>query len=142
VKGVAGEQLYMSGTLHPAAVVNEYATFLLRTQTPKGRMQAFVKALDSADVNERIRAIENIANARDKDALTELKRLVDDGSFLSRSPEEMHAFLKAIALIGGSQARDFIDKQANRTTGVFRRRAGEEIRASAQHILKNLPRGE
>lgn len=92
-------------------------------------------------MNERIRAVNALARARDQDALPALMKLVDDPSFLSRPPEEMKAFLAAISAIGGSQTIHFFEKQSERPTGIFRIRAGSEVREQAKDLLRKLAQG-
>ena len=85
-----------------------------------------------------MRAAETIAKSGDKNAYETLKKLIDEPAFLARSAEEKRAFLAAVAAIGGTGAKDFLRKQTERPTGVFRRRAGAEVREEAEKLLRNL----
>lgn len=141
-KNAAGnEALYDLGRQHPAPVVSEYALFLWRTHTPRGRQAAFLEALSGADVQERVRAANTLARSRDPEALQPLKQLIDDPSFVGRTPEEKRAFMAAVAAIAGAGATEFLRKQSRRQTGIFRARAGNEIREAALDVLKVLGAG-
>lgn len=134
----ANEALYDLGRQHPAPVVSEYALFLWRTHTSRGRQAAFLDALSGADVQERVRAANTLARSRDPEALLPLKQLIDDASFVGRTPEEKRALLAAVAAIAGAGATEFLRKQSRRQTGFFRARAGTEIREAALDVLKAL----
>ncbi len=138
VKGSAAEPLLDAGKHHPASAVSEYATFLWKTATPRGRLTAFLDSIDKNDVAERIRAVDALGKAKDAEALPVLVKLVDDPSFLSRPPEEMKAFLGAISEIGGPQMITFFEKQSERSSGIFKIRAGNEIREQAKTLLQQL----
>jgi hypothetical protein len=134
----ANEALYDLGRQHPAPVVSDYALFLWRTHTSRGRQAAFLDALSGADVQERVRAANTLARSRDPEALLPLKQLIDDASFVGRTPEEKRALLAAVAAIAGAGATEFLRKQSRRQTGFFRARAGTEIREAALDVLKAL----
>jgi hypothetical protein len=138
VHGPAADSLIDAGTKHPDKKVSEYASFLWRTSTSKGRLKAFLDALDSEDVAERVRAAEQLAKAKDPDTLAPLKKLIADSSFVGRTIEEKRAFLAAVAAIAGSGARKFIEEQSSRKTGIFRVQAGQELREEAQKVLRYL----
>lgn len=132
------EALYDLGREHPAPAVSEYALFLWRMNTPRGRLAAFLEALSASDVQERIRAAHTLAKARDPEALQPLKQLIDEPSFLGRTAEEKRAFMAAVAAIAGAGATEFLRRQSRRQTGFFRARAGNEIREAAQDLLDGL----
>ena len=138
VRGPAAEPLLEAGKHHPASAVSEYATFLWKTATPRGRLTAFLDSIDKSDVAERIRAVDALGKAKDAEALPVLVKLVDDPSFLSRPPEEMKAFLGAISEIGGPQMITFFEKQSERSSGIFKIRAGNEVREQAKTLLQQL----
>jgi hypothetical protein len=138
LRGVLAETLYSTAQAHADEKVRDYAAFLWRTSTPEGRLRAFQDALDAPDVAERVRAAETIAKSGDKNAYETLKKLIDEPAFLARSAEEKRAFLAAVVAIGGTQAKDFLRRQTERPTGVFRRRAGAEVREEAEKLLRNL----
>lgn len=133
--GPTSEALYELGRQHPAAEVREYALFLWRMHSGRGRVSAFLDALSASDVQERIRAATTLAKARDPEVLEPLKRLIEDPSFVGRTAEEKRVLLAAVAAIAGVGATDFLKRQAARQTGFFRARAGKEIREAAQEVL-------
>ena len=138
LKGPAADRMYEEGKQHPAPRVREYANFLWRTQTTKGRIRAFIEALEAPDVAERIRAAETLAKAQDAEAIPALMRLIEDEAFLARTPEEKKAFLAALTALGGFSVSEFLHQQTNRQTSIFRRRAGEEVRDEAERALRKL----
>ena len=138
LRGPLAEGLFAQALQHPEPAVSSYANFLWRTNTPAGRLRAFMDALDAADPAERIRAAENIARSGDFMALEALKKIVDEASFLDRTPEEKRAILAAVVAIGGASSTDFLRRQTERATGLFRRRAGAEVREAAEKLLDGL----
>ncbi|MEZ0230989.1 MAG: HEAT repeat domain-containing protein, partial [Planctomycetota bacterium] len=140
LRGPLAESLFAQGLQHPEAAVRDYANFLWRTHTPAGRMRAFLDTLDVPDVGERVRAAEAIGRSKDYAALDPLKKLVDDPKFLDRTAEEKRAILGAIAAIGGTDSAGFLMRQTDRQTGLFRRRAGAEVRDAAAKLLEGLKR--
>jgi hypothetical protein len=138
LRGQSVELLLDMGMTHPDKQVKEYASFLTRTMTAKGRLRAFQDALRSEDVAERIRAAQLLGRERDPEGLEHLKAAVQDASFLSRTVEEKRAFLEAIAQIGGNQARGILTEQTKRKTSIFRLRAGGEVREEAERLLKKI----
>jgi hypothetical protein len=138
LQGEVADRLYDEAKKYPKPAVAEYATFLWRTQTLKGRLAAFAEALEGSDVAERIRAVDALAKAKDREALEALVKLVQDPSFLTRTHEEMRAFMHAIGEIGGKTMIQFFEQQSARTTGIFRLRAGSELRDQAKDVLKKL----
>lgn len=144
VHGPAADGLIEAGTKHPDKKVSEYASFLWRTSTSKGRLRAFMDALDSKDVAERVRAADQLAKAKDPEAIEHLKKLIEDSSFIGRTVEEKRAFLGAVAAIGGRATRTFIKGQAERKagiSGIFKLSGGTEVREEAQKLLRDLPEG-
>lgn len=136
--GQVSEALFELGRRHPAPEVSEYAFFLWRKHSGRGRLSAFLEALSAADPQERLRAAATLAKARDPEALEPLERLIEDPSFVGRTAEEKRALLAAVAAIGGARATGFLRRQAARKTGLFRARAGREIREAAQDALEVL----
>ena len=79
-----------------------------------------------------------LARAKDHPTLDLLVKLVQDPSFLNRSSEEMQAFLNAISEIGGPAMIAFFEEQAGRSSGLFKIRAGTEVRGTAKHLRDRL----
>lgn len=140
--GDVADSLYEAGRTHPQAAVSEYAAFLARTHTPKGRLAALIESLEKDDVAARIAAVNALARAKDHPTLDLLVKLVQDPSFLNRTSEEMQAFLNAISEIGGKEMIDFFEEQAGRSSGLFKIRAGNEVRGTARHLRDRLVEGE
>jgi hypothetical protein len=138
LKGEAADAIFEVARAHPHQQVSTYAHFLLRTHTPRGRLKALLESLDKNDVTERIRAVDALARAKDREALDPIVKLIDDPSFLNRTPEEMKSFLNAVKEIGGAEMIRFFQRQSERSSGIFRIRAGSEVRDQAREMLKRL----
>ncbi len=138
VRGTPAEALYDVARAHPAKLVSDYATFLWRTSTPRGRLKAFQDALEASDPAERVRAADTLAKARDTQALEPLIRLVDEAGFASRTPEERRAFLGALVAIGGREAAGCLTRQTQRKASLFNRGATEQLRVEASRALEEL----
>lgn len=136
--GDIADSLYEAGRAHPQAAVSDYAAFLARTHTPKGRLAALIESLEKDDVAARIQAVNALARAKDRPTLELLVKLVQDPSFLDRTSEEMQAFMNAISEIGGQAMLTFFEEQAARSSGLFKLRAGNEVRGTARHLRARL----
>jgi hypothetical protein len=140
LEGALADALYELGKAHPEPAVAQYATFLWRTHTARGRLAALLESLEKNDVQDRITVVNLLAKAKDQLALPSLIKVVQDPSFLDRTPEEMDAFLAAIAAIGGPETIKFFEEQAGRSSGLFRLRAGNDLRGKARGISERLRR--
>jgi HEAT repeat protein len=138
IKGSVAEALYDTAREHPAKLVSDYANFLWRTNTPRGRLKAFQDALGAQDPAERVRAADTLAKAKDTQALEPLIRFVDEASFVSRTPEERKAFLNALVAIGGRPAAECLKRLTERKASLFNRGAIETLRAEATRALADL----
>jgi tetratricopeptide (TPR) repeat protein len=114
LKGPVAKNLYETARLHASEAVREYANFLWRTQTPEGRIAAFLAALEAPDEAERVRAAETLGRAKDMEALPALVRLVEDEAFERRSSPEQRAFMGALSELGGDAAERAIAVHAAR----------------------------
>lgn len=142
LEGALADAFYDLGRAHPEQAVSQYATFLWRTHTARGRLAALLESLEKNDVADRITVVNLLAQAKDQPALPTLMKVVQDPSFFNRTPEEMDAFLKAIAAIGGQETLAFFEQQAARSSGLFRMRAGTELRGKAKSISERLRKQE
>jgi hypothetical protein len=138
LKGPVAQRLYLLGAQHPAEPVSTYANFLYRTQTEKGRLQAFQESLDAPDQAERARALDAVVRSRDLGAFEALKAAVEAPGFLGRSSDERRAFLNAVAAMGGKGAIGFLSRQVERRTSVLKPGATREIRAFAEELVQKL----
>ena len=128
---------------HEDRKISEYATHLWRTMTEGGRIEGMVGALNSDSRRDRLRALQILVKANHQPALDTMRAVVESKDFLSRDQQERHAFLQAIRVLGGKGAIGFLQRQTQRSTTLFNRKAVNEIRAMAEQELQQMrkPKG-
>jgi hypothetical protein len=134
--------LYEQALSHPDKRVQEYATFLYSTQTPRGRFEAFVRALHAKDEDERIRATRKLIEIGDIEALDPLCRAVEEPGFPGRSFEEQEAFFRAIRKVGSLAAVPFLKRQAGRTSWLHPRGCETTRQLATEAIARIKRRGD
>jgi hypothetical protein len=112
----AARHLYERALAHPDKRVRDYASFLVSTQTDRGRFEGFLRALRSRDATERTRAARRLTAAGDVEALEPLCRAVEEPGFPGRAREEQETFFRAIRKVGALAAIPFLSRQTERTS--------------------------
>jgi len=133
------EGLLATARSHPHPEVKKYANHLFRTLTDSGTVESYVNALaDGETPRERLRALKYVVDKRYRPALDKLKEVVESSKFLEWDPAERKAYLQAIRILGETASIGFLQRQASRRTGVFKRAQVKEIRELAAAELEKL----
>jgi hypothetical protein len=123
---------------HEDTKISEYATHLWRTMTDGGRIEGMMGALKAESRRDRLRAIQILVQAGHTPAVEAMRAVVESKDFLGRDQQERQAYLEAIRVLGGQGSIGFLQRQTQRATGVFNRKAVKEIRALAEQQLNQL----
>lgn len=134
------EALLNMARQHEDPKISEYATHLWRTMTEGGRIEGMVGALTSDSRRDRLRALQILVKANHTPAVDAMRDVVESKDFLGRDAQERQAFLQAIRVLGGQGAIGFLQRQTQRSTSLFNRKAINEIRAMAEQELKQMRR--
>lgn len=132
------EELLTMGKDHPHPEVKKYALHLWRTMTDQGEVDSYVDALSAETQRDRFRALKYVVDKRFRPALDKLKEVVESKEFLDWDPRERKAYLQAIRILGETASIGFLQRQAQRRTGVFKRAQIKEIRELAEAELEKL----
>ena len=106
--------------------------------TDQGTVDSYVDALSAESPRDRVRALKFVIDKRFRPALDKLKEVVESKEFLDWDPKERKAYLSAIRILGETASIGFLQRQASRRTGVFKRAQVKEIRDLAQAELDKL----